>query len=229
MESFLSKAAAAGIVGLLSLSAMWAVPAEAATIQFASPDWVYNNTNPADQPNWLVEIDDETAGFFHVSLSIDSPSFSGGDVLGFGFDTLLTGLTQPSFSSFSTNTGEGITGFFTNSLSCGAGGCNFNGATTSPFDYILRIGMQGAANGLVAAVDFLIANTGNILLDEDTFTRVGIRAQSTSTGGSTKDINSTPQLSPVPLPPAMLLFATGLAGLAAFRKWRRGSPQAAAA
>ena len=147
-------------------------------------------------------------------------------MLGFGFDTTLTGLTLSDLTFVSSSTGEGITGLYTDTTSCGSG-CNFNGAA-SAFDYIVGMGDQGSSNGLIEAFQFLIANTGNVLLDQTTFTRVGIRAQTVGPppdggGGSTKDINSVNSaVQVVPIPAALPLFASGVGilGLVARRRSR---------
>jgi hypothetical protein len=192
--------------------------AAAATIQFASPNWVFNNSDPSLQPNWLVAIDDETAGSFRVNLSIASPTSATGDMLGFGFDTALTGLLQSQLVFVSSSTGEGITGLFSDSLSCGPG-CNFNGDGRTAFDFIVRMGDQGSSNGLITAFQLLIPNLAGVSLPE-AFTRVGIRAQSVGENGSTKDVNSTPgeSLLPIPVPAALPLFLSAL-GLFGFIGW----------
>ena len=193
--------------------------AAAATVQFASPDWEYNNPDAGQQPNWLVAIDDDITGFFRVNLSIASPTSSTGDMLGFGFDTQLTGLLREHVDFVSSSSGEEITGFFSDTLLCGPG-CNFNGGGQSAFDYIVRMGSQGSSAGLITQFEFTIANLADIALAE-AFSRVGIRAQSVGGSGSTKDINSTVEVpSPVPLPAALPLFLAGLAGLG-FVGWRK--------
>ena len=207
---------------LLGLAVAQMDRAAAATVQFASPNWDYNNSDPGLQPNWLVAIDDDTAGSFRVNLTIASPTPSTGDMLGFGFDTLLTGLNLSDLTFVSSSTGEGITGLFSDTLSCGAG-CNFNGDGRSPFDYIVRLGSQGSSAGLITEFEFLIANLAGIPLPE-AFTRVGIRAQSVGGNGSTKDINSTPETpQPIPLPAALPLLLSALAGFG-WIGWRRRLP-----
>lgn len=212
-----SLSASVGAVLLLGAAVATIDRAAAATVQFASPNWVYNNSDTAQQPNWLVAVDDDLDGLFRVSLSIASPSPSTADMLGFGFDTALTGLSMGDFDFLSSSTGEGITGLYSNTLSCGPG-CNFNGGGQSAFDYIIRMGSQGSSNGLITEFAFTIVNTGDVAL-ADAFTRVGIRAQSVGGGGSTKDINSTMDVPhPVPLPGTLPLFLAGL-GLFGFVGW----------
>lgn len=135
--------AAAVIGGALAL------PAMATTLVFSSPNWDYNT---ADEVAWRVEIDDDTAGVLTVSIGIDFGSTSTGDILGFGFDTTLTGLTFPDF------TGSDLNGSFeTDSRSCGSG-CNFNGAVSASeaFDYVVGFGSTGSSGGLLTSTSFTI-------------------------------------------------------------------------
>lgn len=240
MSKILKRAAAWSAAGVLLCLP---VTAQAATVTFASPDWVYNNTDASEQANWLVEIDDLVANQWTFNISIAAPTTAVGDVLAFGFDSALTGLTFSSISNVSTSTGETlldpIYGNGTNSqTSCGMG-CNFNGVTDPgtnsalAFDYILKFGGQGSNNGLITSATFQIASAG-LTLNSASFTQVGLRIQTLGTppdggGGSAKDYNSTPiftpsggtvPVDPVPLPAALwfIITALGSVGLLGWRK-----------
>ncbi len=240
MSKTLKRLAACSAAGILL---GMPVAAQAATVTFASPNWVYNNTNASEQANWLVEIDDLVANQWTVNISIAAPTTAVGDVLAFGFDSALTGLTFASVSNVSTSTGETllnpIYGNGTNSqTSCGMG-CNFNGVTDTgtnadlAFDYIFKFGGQGSNNGLITSATFQIASAG-LVLNATNFTQVGLRIQTLGAPpdgdeGSAKDYNSTPiftpsggsvPVDPVPLPAALWFIITAL-GSAGLLGWRQ--------
>lgn len=212
--SFLKSAIAALALGATTL------PAAALTVQFASPNWNYNNTSASQQADWRVSIDDNTAGKLTFRVGIDAGSSAIGDILGIGFNT---SMTLGNFAFVSSSTGERITGTYTNTRRCG-GGCNFNGATSTNFDYIVRAGDQGSSAGRITSFIFT-ADTADGLA-ADSFSRVGIRSQSLGAapfggGDSSKDINSMPEISPVPLPAAIWLLGAGLGGLGFVGRKRR--------
>ncbi|WP_424969073.1 VPLPA-CTERM sorting domain-containing protein [Dinoroseobacter sp. S76] len=203
--------------------------AQATTVEFSSPGWTYNNAGASEQADWRVSVNDDTAGILSFDISIDAGSSATGDILGFAFDLADPGLMQSDISNFTSSTGEGITGFFTDSTSCGAGGCNFNGATSDDFDYIVRVGNQGSSGGSVTSLSFDLDVSDTFMLSASTLTRVGIRSQSLGAapsggGGSSKDIHTSPNelvaTAPIPLPAGawLLLTAIGGLGVARYRK-----------
>ncbi len=213
--------AAAGAAITIAL----ATSASASVLTFGPGGTTYNEDG---QIPYTVRIDDNTAGKFTVQVSTNAGSGDDtGDILGFGFDTSLTGLS--SFDLLSSSTGEGITGLYADASSCGSG-CNFNGTSVvaDPFDYILRIGDQGSSNGLLTDFAFTIAT--DQALTATSFTRVGFRTQSVGLfpdggNGSAKDVNGNPVFtpgtpggeepgaSPVPLPAAAWMLLAGIGGL----------------
>ncbi|WP_424964607.1 VPLPA-CTERM sorting domain-containing protein [Dinoroseobacter sp. S375] len=206
--------------------------AQATTVEFASPGWTYNNPGANEQVDWRVSVNDDTAGILSFDVSIDAGSSATGDILGFAFDLADAGLTQSDISNFTSSTGEGITGFFTDSTSCGNGGCNWNGATSDDFDYILRVGAQGSANGSITSLSFDLDVSDTFMLSTSTLTRVGIRSQSLGAapnggGGSSKDINTVPNelvaTTPIPLPAGAWLLLTAMGGLGVARLRKRSA------
>lgn len=202
-----------------TLIAATAAPALATTVEFGTPNWVYNSP---DEVAWRVSINDDTANVLTVGVSIDPGSSVTGDILGFGFDTTITGLTVTDFT-LTEPSSVTLGSFGTNSTSCGTG-CNFNGATTDAFDYIFSVGGTGSSSGKLTAFEFTIDVAPGFMLTEDTFTRVGIRAQSVGPvpdggNGSVKDLNLMAEevMSPVPLPAAAWLMLAALGGLGALR------------
>lgn len=202
------------LLGLLVLT--WPTSGTASTLAFTN--FVHNST-PAVL--WDVMIDDATPNLFTVKVRVDPTSTVIGDILGIGFDVAPT---YKALLSASDIAGTQVTGIFQNTRSCGQG-CNFNGITSDIFDWIVRIGQQGNTGGLITATTFTIATHGQTL-DTNTFTTVGIRAQSVGPGpngggGSAKDISSTRTLiTAVPEPSSTLLLALALGSMCSFG-WRR--------
>jgi hypothetical protein len=207
------------VLAATTFAAMSSV-ASAATLTFGPTGWDYNEDG---QVPWVVSVNDDTANLWTVAVSIASGvGTDTGTILGFAFDSVLTGLTSSSFAFVSSNTGGPIADRFENALTCG-GGCNFNGATADPFDWIIRLGGAGASDGLLTSVSFTIATLEDLM--PDSFTRFGIRAQAVGPGpnggdDSAKDIFIVPPPATVPLPAAGWLMLAGLGGIAAFARRR---------
>lgn len=217
--------------GAAALIAASAIPAMATTVEFGTPTWVYNNTDPDEQVAWNVLIDDDASGKLTFAVSIDTGTTSSGDILGFGFDvdnneSDLVGLTSTDFT-LTQPSGGSIGNFATGSKVCGSG-CNFNGSdgngdSIDAFDYIFSVGSTGSSGGGVTSFEFTVDVSSGFMLSTDTIERVGIRAQSvgvgTNPGGSAKDLNFTAEevMSPVPLPAAAWLMLAALGGLGALR------------
>lgn len=218
----IKKLVSAVVVGVLSSTA----GATALTLEFASPNWIYNNDGPTEQVAWRVTVDDETDGVLTVDISIDAGSTATADILGFGFDTTLTGLTADDLTFVSSSTDEGLGTLYTDTLRCG-NGCGFNGDGRTAFDYIVRAGRQGSSNGLMTALSFTIDVDSTFVLSERSFSRVGIRSQSLGPSpdggrGSGRDINSTPnETSVVPLPASAWVLLAGIGMLGAAGRLKR--------
>jgi len=117
--------------------------ASATTISFGPTDWVYNSS---DEIGWTVDIDDNTAGVWTVAISTNAGmGDTTGSLLGFGFDSTLSGLTLADLTKVSGSTSETFNGLYADSRGCG-NGCNFNGAVSASekFDYVVGIGSAGA-------------------------------------------------------------------------------------
>ncbi|WDE03397.1 PEP-CTERM sorting domain-containing protein [Thalassomonas viridans] len=187
-------------------------------------NWQHNSSDHID---WQVTIDDESHKdyfTFNVSIGKENPS---GDILGFAFDSLADFDLTTDLVNYSTYE---LSSFGTDSLNCGPG-CNFNGAVSTGFDYIFRVGQQGSGNDYVSEFSFGLAKNG-FSLDENLFSRIGIRAQSvgndcenTNCNGSVKDYSQTPNVIPpgdevteVPEPGTALLLGLTLFGFAVRRK-----------
>lgn len=178
-------------------------------------DWEYNSS---DEIDWIVTIDDEShADYFTFNIGIGSPLLTG-DVLGFAFDISADFALPADLVNFSP---YDIGNYNTNSLNCGPG-CNFNGATSDNFDHLISIGQQGSGGDNVTTFSFGLEK-GDLTLDENLFTRVGIRAQSvgdncdnSSCDGSVKDISATSMsgsITDVPEPTTVILLGLTLLGL----------------
>jgi hypothetical protein len=205
------------ILGLLGLLLTLPPPGTASTLTFTN--FVHNST-PAVL--WDVMIDDATANRFTVKVSVAATSANSGDILGIGFNL------APAYKALLTSsdiTGPQVTGTFQHTGSCGQG-CNFNGVTPNAFDWIVRIGHQGSAGGLITNTTFTLATHGQTLTSS-TFTTLGIRAQSVGPrpnggGGSAKDTSTTRTLAiAVPEPGSTLLLTLALGGIFALDWWRR--------
>ncbi|WP_281558828.1 PEP-CTERM sorting domain-containing protein [Thalassomonas sp. RHCl1] len=195
------------------------ITSQASIITF--DDWQYNSDDHID---WQVTIDDEShEDYFTFNISIGEVNPSG-DILGFAFDSSADFNLSTDLINYSTYE---LSSFASDSLSCGRG-CNFNGAIRNDFDYIFRVGQQGSGSDYVSEFSFGLAKNG-LTLDENLFTRVGIRAQSvgnncdsSSCNGSVKDYSQTPgtdiptppsdDVTQVPEPGTAFLFALTLIG-----------------
>ena len=123
--------------------------------------------------DYTLVIDDTTMpGKFTFTAMVD-PGFTA-KMLAIAFDTtggFDYGAGNLGLSNVST--GAGTAAFDT--LVCNPSqGCNFNGATSDPFDVIVRFAPQGAG---VAMASFKIDVLAGMTVND--FTRAGIRAQDT--------------------------------------------------
>jgi hypothetical protein len=210
-----------GRIQTLVASAVFALAttasAHAATITYTNAE-----TTPAMQ---LVIDDDAVENGFRFSLST---TMGAADYLGLAFDFSGLSLSQenivlvsatnasdqaiaPALTLYGNNTGS--------QNDCG-NGCNFNGSGSATlFDYIIGIGAQGGNSAnFVKSVVFDIFFAGS--LDDNPFSQLAARAQSTTNPGGSIKTSLTPEMSPVPLPAGLPLLLSGLlaAGLLARRR-----------
>jgi hypothetical protein len=206
MENTMKKnySFAAMLAGLLMAASG---TANAASVLFTSFEQYGSET-----VDYVVSIDDLTAGFFNVNVKIAENSPNQGDIHGVAF-ALNYEITAAHIS------GSDITKIGLNTLN-NQGGNNFNGQGSGLFTaennyYLLSIGNPGSSTGFITSTNFTIASLGNSL--ENAFSVFGVRAQSVGPNGSgsSKDISTTVTLggAPVPVPSAMWFMGSGLIGL----------------
>ena len=96
------------------------------------------------------------------------------------------------------------------------GGNNMNGTSLVPFDFGVTIGSSGIGGG----DDFQMASIyiQGLGITAADFTEMGVRIQSVGTIGSGRNGSAKYVGAPVPEPATMFLFASGLIGLAGFRR-----------
>ena len=133
-----------------------------------------------------------TAAMLAIAFDVASPfDYDAGNL---GLENAAPGPATPAFDTTVCNPSQG---------------CNFNGATSDPFDVIVRFAAQG--NG-VASASFEIANLGGMTVND--FTRVGIRAQDTGPVECLRlrncDSDKAISPPPVPEPTTLLLVGSGL-------------------
>ena len=203
LTAFKTTAAAAVIA-----AASWAGAASASTVEYVGT---------GQGTTYTIAFDDDTSGQIGVTVTATGSS---ADMLGLGFDwagtALDPNLATGDFVFVSSNTNEGITRVCVGAITCG-GGLNFNGTGVGSFDYIVRMGAQGSANGLITDFSFYILTDES--LDAVLTDSFGIRAQSTE-AGSIKLIDFT-RVAEVPLPAAGLLLLGGLGVLGAAKRRRK--------
>ncbi|SNR23258.1 VPLPA-CTERM protein sorting domain-containing protein [Paracoccus sediminis] len=204
----------------LSLGA--AASANAATLTF---------TNADPTPQFSLTVDDSASpGKFRFSLST---LVGTADLLGLGFffggaslsqsDISLVSATRadnqsimPTLELFGNNTGQ--------QGRCGQG-CNFNGSgSRSVFDYIIRLGDNGAGqDNFVKSIVFDIAATGPLAT---LFSDFGVRAQRVNGDASIKTDLEPNDLAPVPLPAGLPLLGSGLLAMGILRRRRAAKTSA---
>ncbi|MCD2450369.1 hypothetical protein GO003_008215 [Methylicorpusculum oleiharenae] len=171
----------------------------------------------SDPVDYVVSIDDLTAGFFNVKVKIAENSPNQGDIRGIAF-ALNYEITADDIS------GSNITKIGLNTLN-NQGGNNFNGQGSGLFTaennyFLLSIGSPGSSSGFISSTNFSIASLGNSL--ENAFSVFGVRAQSVGPNGSgsSKDISTTFAFdgAPVPAPSAVWFMGSGLIGLMGFSR-----------
>ncbi|MDO9238689.1 MAG: hypothetical protein Q7U30_01635 [Methylicorpusculum sp.] len=179
----------------------------------------------SDPVDYVVSIDDLTAGFFNVNVKIAENSPNQGDIRGIAF-ALNYEITADDIS------GSDITKIGLNTLN-NKDGNNFNGQGSGLFTgennyFLLSIGSEGSSSGFITSTNFAIASLGNSL--ENAFSVFGVRSQSVGPNGSgsSKDISTTVTFdgAPVPVPSAVWFMGSSLIGLMGFSRKAKTSVQA---
>lgn len=194
--------------------------ASADTIQFTN--FTHSGSDAVD---WVVSIDDDTAGVFTVNVGIDpsSPNIFA-DITGVAFSisgaisggllaTHIVDTTSPASDWAASYIGPA------SKFGEGSGQVNFEGGSIGLFDAAL-----GYASGplMLTSVRFTVSNLGGVL-DLSDWTKFGVRSQSvgdTEFGtGSSKDWSTTASAVPAPSGIVGLLgLAATLGGLTFWRK-----------
>ncbi len=207
----LGKILAAGLVAL-GVSVVSST-ASAATISFGA----FESTNTPLLVTPTVSVNDDLAGLFEVTVGIDGGSSETGLLSGIFFD-LSSSITQSDISGT-----PAITNFDNNTKNVG-GGVNLNGGfNPSGEAAVFDVGFRFAQTDISTALVFTVSDLGGTLALAD-WTRIGLRFQSVTTNGEGTEgsdkLIGYPQVSVVPLPAGLPLYAAGLAVLGFFG-WRR--------
>lgn len=198
----------------LSLALLCALAQSASAAAILFDDFDHRGSDAVD---WLVTVDDNTAGIFTVTVELDPSSPNVGDITGVFFDlspALVAGdvidLTGPSTD---------FEGAFDGPLTNAGSGANIGGGGTADFDMAVRYGGVGGGDFDLQSVTFSVSTLGGTL-DLSDWTRVGVRSQTTgllsgARGGSSKDVSTLPTAVPdeegdsVPEPSGIALAAIG--------------------
>lgn len=184
----------------VTIALLLPLPAFSAMVTF--DDWGGNVS-----ADYTLTIDDNTAGKFTFDATVEAGFTAKMLAIAFNVSGAFD-YTSLNLGLMNVSTGLGTVAFDTTVCDSNQG-CNFNGATSDPFDVIVRFAVQG--NG-VGSASFEIAKLTGMTVDD--FTRVGIRAQDTGPIGcvALNNCNSDKAIAPppVPEPATLLLLSSGL-------------------
>lgn len=177
---------------------------------------------------WLVSINDNTAGVFTIKVGIaDSSPFKSADITGVAFSidgALKDGLTTKHILDL-TPKSDFVRSYIgpSDKFGSGKGQVNFSGGTPTVGLFDAALGYR-AGEKTLSSVLFTVSTLDGLLKLND-WTKFGVRAQSVgvsrSGDGSTKDWALRSGPSAVPTPSAVVgLLGMGLT-LGGFRFWRR--------
>lgn len=205
------------ILSILFTAVLLNSTANAGTITYDT--WT---TNEGSSGNYIVTIDDNTAGKFNYTLNVNPWN---AEALGIFFDLGDVNIAGPVGLSGSQ---VSLVGTDTSSNSCGAG-CNLNGlnppvaAPDGQWELVFRLGTQGFNN-----IQSFSWQTNDFGLSLSDFGLAGVRAQNLCTGietlptgsckGSDKSYGTPEGNVTVPEPSAWILLLVGLSCIALTRK-----------
>ena len=196
-----------GALGMAAALVVAASVANAATVEFIN--WSQSGSDTVI-PTFTVS--DDPAGNFKVSVDISPSSPNGyGEITGIYFDLVPNVLVDGDITGETVGRGTTHTHFVTNDR-------KINGVTNlnlGDFDYILGY-KDGNDKGQVPIMFFVSDKGGTISLAD--WDRVGIRWQTVGENGPGSGSDKEVSTSVVPIPSAVWLFGTALAGLGLFAR-----------
>lgn len=195
--------------------------ASADTIYF--DDFTHSGSAGVD---WLVSINDDTAGVFTVKVKIaDTSSNKFADITGIAFsiDGAIDGGLKKSGILDATPYSDFVRSYVgpNDRFGSGQGQVNFRGGTPTVGLFDAALGYR-AGNKMLTSMQFTVSTLNGLLGLED-WTKFGVRAQSVGANcfgeGSTKDWATRSNPSSVPTPSALTAIF-GVAVVACARKGR---------
>ncbi len=172
-----------------------------------------------------ITVDDDTAGFFSVSVQVLPETNTGniGDITGIFFN-LSDEITE---SDITVTTGGSIIDFENNTQNLGEG-VNLNGGgSDNPGSFDVGLQFSGFSVDDIQLVEFTIDLSDFDTLTLDDFDGFGLRLQSVGVDGSDRNGSSKMSVSStVPEPATVVLLGIGILGLAGGEIRRRRKKKA---